>query len=340
MTDFMPKVALLGDINMDVFLDVPLYPAPGGDTHVYEMSVRSGGSVSNTAVALSRLGTAAELIGCTGRDAWGDAALAALQREAIDLTHVQRHEGAGTGLIFVAVTPDGERTMFSYRGANALLDGQRITEAVFESVDWLHLSGYAFLRPPQSAAAWRAAQLARQLGIPLSLDLGVEPTRAMGADLPRLLSMLDLLVLSDAEAESLTGSADLSRAVEILLDGGVKSIGMKLGRQGCLAADRSLSVRIPILEVEAVDTTGAGDAFSAGMIYAALAGLGLGARALLGNAYGALAATCRGGGAAVPGRDALADLLRAQRFADAEMRAWAEECLTALGGMAGFTGPR
>ncbi len=330
MIPSLPAVVLLGDINMDMFLDVPEYPAPGGDTHVYDLTMRGGGSVSNTAVGLARLGAAARLVACAGDDAWGDAALDGLRRAGVELKHVQRRAGVSTGLIFVAVTPDGERTMFSYRGANARLGPEQITPDIFEGAGVLHLSGYAFLKAPQSEAAWRAVRLAAGAGLRRTLDLGVDPARAPGIDMPRLLDGLDTLVVSAGEACRLTGESELPAAVQGLLRRGVKTVAVKLGKDGCLVAEPGNTARIPAFSVTAVDATGAGDAFSAGMIYGLLAGLSLGARGLLGNANGALTTTHRGGGESLPDRQTLADFLRVQPPAGDVPSAWREAALACL----------
>lgn len=330
MIQNLPAVVLLGDINMDVFLNIPEIPVRGGDTHVYDLTMRGGGSASNTAVGLARLGAAARLVACAGTDAWGDTALDGLLRAGVELKHVQRRADVSTGLIFVAVTPDGERTMFSYRGANVRLEPQTITPEVFQGAGVLHLSGYAFLKAPQSEAAWHAVRLAAEAGLRRTLDLGVDPARVPGVDMPRLLDGLDTLVVSAGEACRLTGESGLPAAVQSLLRHGVKTVAVKLGKEGCLLAEQGDTVRIPAFRVTAVDATGAGDAFSAGMIYGLLAGLSLGARGLLGNANGALTATRHGGGESLPDRQALADFLQSQPLAGEVPPAWRDAALACL----------
>jgi ribokinase len=273
------RVVLLGDINSDVFLNVPAYPSPGGDALVYEMMVWTGGSVTNTAVVLARLGLQTCLISRTGADPWAEAALEALHKEGVDLSHVKRDPRAGTGLIFIPVTPDGERTMFSYRGANVLLEAAELDEQVFAGADLLHLSGYSFLKSPQKEAARRAIDFIKSHSGKVALDLGVEPAFALRDELRPLLPQLDLLVLGPKEAQALSGKPDSHAALDALLSSGVKLIGLKLGKEGCLLADPQEQVRLPGLAVPVVDTTGAGDAFSAGLIFGKLTGMSMALRA-------------------------------------------------------------
>ncbi len=322
-------VAVLGDINIDIMMVVPVYPPPGGDALVYENTLRTGGSVANTAIMLARMGISAEVYSRTGDDDWADIALNTLRGEGVGLAHVARDTRAGTGLIFIPVTPDGERTMFSYRGANVLLGPEEIHEADMAGLSALHFSGYSFLKSPQREAAWKAVEIAQRLGVPITLDLGVEPATALGADLPRLLCCLELIVLGDQEVEVITGTQDMQRGITLLLDAGVQTIGLKLGKNGCEVIQRGERARIPGLRVEVVDTTGAGDAFSAGMIYGGLTGLSLGARGMLANTFGALATTVWGGGAALPSLHQALRFLQQQRL-DPPARQYQVEALAAL----------
>lgn len=323
-------VAVLGDINIDIMMVVPTYPPPGGDALVYENTLRTGGSVANTAIMLARMGIGTEVYSRTGDDDWADIALNTLRREGVGLEHVTRDERAGTGLIFIPVIPDGERTMFSYRGANVLLSPEEIREEDIAGLNALHLSGYSFLKSPQREAAWRAIEMAQKRRVPITLDLGVEPAVALGADLPRLLCCLELIVLGDQEAAVISNTNDVQRGIAYLLDAGVRTIGLKLGKDGCEVIQREERARIPGLRVNVVDTTGAGDAFSAGMIYGGLRGLRLGARGMLANTFGALATTVWGGGAALPSLDQALLFLKQQNLMDSAERAWQEEALAAL----------
>lgn len=320
-------VAFLGDINIDAFMSIPGYPPPGGDALVYDVTLRTGGSVANTAIMLSRLGLKTELYTHTGEDDWADITLNTLRREGVGLEHVCRDPNAGTGLIFIPVTPDGERTMFSYRGANILLAPEEIRAEDITALGALHFSGYSFLKSTQREAAWKALEIAQQVGVPITLDLGVEPAVAIGADLPRLFAALDLLVLGDQEVTAITRQSDLARGIGQLLDAGVKTIGLKLGKDGCEVISAAQRARLPGMRVDVVDTTGAGDAFSAGLIYGALREMTFGARGLLANALGALATTVWGGGAALPSLNSVIAFIQDR---PAPQTAWKEEVLAEL----------
>ncbi|HKZ87225.1 MAG TPA: carbohydrate kinase family protein [Anaerolineae bacterium] len=306
----MAEAVVIGDINVDVLVSIPAYPRPGGDALAERIVTRAGGSAANTAIALSKLGVTAKMIGRVGRDVWADIALPSLVECGVDVADVQRDEHASTGLFFIAITPDGERTMFGLRGANARTDPASIAPGVLDRARLLHVSGYALLEPPQRDAALRLVDLALQRGVAVSLDTGLQPALAAPDLIRRLLPRLSLCVLGMDEARALIGIDAPADAAAALVDRGVKMVGLKLGAQGCLAADASRVEHLPAFEVAVVDTTGAGDAFSAGMIFGWLRGSGLPATGTLANALGALAAMVWGAGPAMPGRAELLHMLR------------------------------
>ena len=308
----MTRVVLIGDINIDVLMSIPHYPDPGEDAMAEGVTLRPGGSVANTAIVLSKLGMKAQMIARTGEDLWAELALAAIASQGVDTSLIHRDPTRTTGFIFIPVTEDGERTMFSYRGANVHLRPEDLREGLFEDIQLLHISGYNFLVSPQREATLLAVARAVANGIPLSLDIGVEPAREAREDLLELMPRLSLCVLGGEEARALLGTATPQDAAANLLGRGVRRVGYKLGSAGCLVADSSSEHLLPGFEVDTVDTTGAGDAFCAGFIYAWMKGFALPATGILANAMGALATSVWGAGPALLGRSEAIDLLQQQ----------------------------
>lgn len=322
-------VTLIGDINIDVLMSIPGYPPPGGDAMAADLALRPGGSIANTAIVLAKLGVPTRLIGRTGSDIWADMAMAPLIDHHVDISSVQRDASDSTGLIFIPVTPDGERTMFSYRGANVRLPPQEIVPELLHGSQILHISGYNFLANPQRASTWRAVDLAIEAGIPISLDVGVEPALRARAELERLLPSVHILSLGMDEARPLFEISSPEEAAQHALERGVQTTAVKLGRHGCLLADHNYAFRQPGFPVQVVDTTGAGDAFCAGVVFAHLRGLSLPAAACIANASGALAAAVMGCGGVLPGRDQLFLFLQNQENLKGEP--YLEEALVELG---------
>ena len=330
MGDNLRKVVLLGDVNVDLLMNIPAYPPKGGDALVLDVETRAGGSLANTAIVLSRLQLATEIITHTGFDPWADIALQTLRAEGVGIKFLKQDQRAGTGLIFITVTPDGERTMFSYRGANVLVEAGEISHDTLAGAGLLHLSDYSFMKSPQKDAAWRAIELAEALGIPITLDLGVAPAAVLGHDLERLLGKLDLLVLGDQEAITISHKDQLDSALDYLLACGVKTIGLKLGKEGCMVVSGQERVRLPGFDVKTIDTTGAGDAFSAAMIFGQMLGLKLPVRGLLGNTLGALTTTVRGAGASLQPIEFVRTFLGQQKTGSPDWDHLVDEALNAL----------
>jgi ribokinase len=320
----MPHVVTLGDINVDMLARVPFYPPPGGDSLAQGVDLRPGGSAANTAVVLSKFGLEATILACVGQDPLAEYALSALRQTGVDLSLVQRDAAARTGLIFAAVTPDGERTFFSCRGANvkSILDSgaeERIREARL-----LHVSGYALVEDPQREAALQAIEVAQRSAVAVSVDLGVEVKTTRRQGILEVLSNVSMVFANRAVAQWLTGKDSARESVQGLLSLGSDLVGLKLREKGCLIGSAEGVFAVPAFEVEPVDDTGAGDSFDAGMILRRAAGLGLRESALLGNALGGLATMVTGAGASLPGPEQALHFLEGQAK-DAGWQDWSEE---------------
>jgi ribokinase len=304
-------VLLLGDINLDAVLRVADYPSLGEDSVVEAASIGPGGGAANTACVLAKLGMRPRLLARAGTDLFGELALGAIQSVGVDVSAVERDPDRQTGMIVVPVVPGGERTMFSYRGANQSLRMPGMSQADFQGVKALHLTGYAFFAPPQRETAWRAIELAHQEGVPISLDLNLEAAQKHPEEIRRLAGMLEICTLGVADGEALYGTRQPNEIAHSQLSLGTKVVAVKLGAQGALLAGASggVQVSIPAFPVTSVDATGAGDAFSAGVLYGSIRRLDLEAAGVLAGALGALATTVWGGGPALPGKAEAVGLL-------------------------------
>jgi ribokinase len=320
----MTDVVTLGDINVDVLARVPHYPALGGDTLAERVSIRGGGSAANTAVVLSKFGLDVSLLARVGRDVLGDYALSDLRQGGVNIFSVQRDNESITGLVFAAVTPDGERTFFSCRGANARLVLDWEGAGVVQEAKILHVSGYALVESPQRDSAAKATEVARRFGVPVTVDLGVEVTTMVRENVLEMLSGFSMVIANRAVAQWLTGKGSAQESVEALLAQGPETVGLKLGEQGCLIGSAKGVFGVPAFEVEPLDDTGAGDSFNAGLILGRIAGLGLRESALLANALGALATTVTGAGSSLPGPNEAIDFLEERRGGSA-WQGWSEE---------------
>ena len=307
----MPQVVAIGDINIDVISHIPGYPQKGGEGLAEQGHIYCGGSAANTAIVLGRFGVDVGIIGRVGEDVLAPLALAALAEAGVDGRCIQRDPQTITGIILVAVTPDGERTMFGCRGANVRTDPALLDEDYIAQARFFHLSGYSLLAAPQRDAALRALEVAHQAGLTVTADLGLEAVMRVTDWAKAILPQVDILFPSQPEAEYLTGHRDMEGAIEALLDCGVGVVALKLGKRGCAIGTGEGTFVVPGFAVTTVDTTGAGDSFDAGIILGRLEGWGWRESALLADALGALTASVEGAGTSLAARGEVRAFLEA-----------------------------
>lgn len=323
-------ILVLGDANADLSAAIPRFPAEGDDSQISALGWGSGGCAANVAAALALLGAPARLLACVGSDPAAAIALRVARAAGADLAAVQADDALATGLCFAAVSPGGERTFFSYRGANVNFEFGPGQASQIDGARWLHISGYALLEGRQRAATLALIDAAGARDIPISLDLCLPQLRASRAETIELLPRLSILFANEPELAALT-SIDLTTnnaqiehrpdllgelgamAMEPLLRQGVGAVAVKLGPRGSLVADRSVRHYAPAFRVAAIDTNGCGDAFVAGFLFAHLRGAALDQCATLANAIGALKATRLGAAEALPDRATLSEFLTTTR---------------------------
>jgi ribokinase len=254
-------IAVAGNINADITYEVSRLPRPGETLLAGGCSLGPGGKAANASVALARLGAAPRLLGGVGDDALGALVLGALEREGVATDRVVRTGRAVTGVATVLVPPREENAIVTHLGANldvttGELSGLRGCSALLMTL--------GLPRPVLS-------ELAREARM-CNLTLVVDATPLRGDPLPRDLLAVDLLSANRVEAEQLTGrtidlddETAIARACADLRALGASAAVLKLGAAGAAWAEGSKWGRVAAPTVEAVDPTGAGDAFMAGL---------------------------------------------------------------------------
>ncbi len=308
------EIIVLGDINADIIARVSSWPEPGGECLAERVELHCGGVGANCALALRQWGIAARLIGCVGKDDFGGALLKTLAENGVDVKCIQRTGKAMTGLLYINVTPDGQRTFFGSRGANCLVDRQSSGSALWKRAKAASLMGYSFLDPRPASAARQLLGAMRARGGWVSLDVGMEPSNKIPRQILRVAKQVDLLFVSSEEAAALTGRRDPREALARLRKAGARDVVMKLGKRGCLILEEGVVRQVPSFAVRAVDSTGAGDAFTAAFLQARLRGWPVVEAGLAANAAGAAAASVVGAGEKSPTLREITRLLRTQRL--------------------------
>jgi ribokinase len=261
------SVLVVGDVNTDVVVVLAGEAAPGSDRPA-AIRTRGGGAGANVAAQLAALGVEVVLAGCVGADPAG-AGLAAELRTAGVRTALRAIDGAATGTIVSLVEPDGQRSMLADRGANLAL--RRIDLPPPPAGGHLHLSGYTLFGPRDAGLA--ALTAAAAAGCTISVDpASTAPLAAYGVERWLADTAPATVLLPNAdEARLLTGCTDPADAARALA-GRHPVVAVSLGAEGALWAADDVVLHRPAHPATVVDTTGAGDAFAAGLLAAWLAG--------------------------------------------------------------------
>ena len=312
--DSAPNLLVFGDLNMDMIGRVDAWPAPGGECLCPQLELHCGGVGANCALALAPWGIKVRLLGCVGQDRFGDLLLDTLRKTGVDIGGVQRSSRALTGMLYINVTRDGQRTFFGSRGANQFMGPPKVPASWLRSCAAAHLVGYSFLNPGPEKMARRILRQFHSCGKLVSLDVGMEPCKRIPKKILRLLPQVDLLFVSSDEAASLTGRSNPREAFLRFERAGAKEIVMKLGKRGCLISDGGILREVPSFAVQVVDSTGAGDAFTAAFLQARLRGWSPREAALVANAAGAAAASRVGAGTMLSDIAGTLKVLRTQRL--------------------------
>jgi ribokinase len=297
---YMPaRIAVVGNINIDFLLRTKRLPAAGENLVAEELQLQAGGKGANQAVAAARLGAQVLMIGRVGRDPFGTLLCQNLEREGVDVTHIAVDQSRPTGTAFVMILPRGENAILSALGANLELGPQHIEEA-FSAIDELNLILVQMGIPLQSVD--RVIQIGADRNIPVLLD----PTPLRNA-MPRLWRYATIVTPNQSEAEAMTGHpvqnvGSALEAAQAIHARGVKHVVVKLGPRGCVLFDEDGARRVKPYDVQAVDTTGAGDAFAAALGVALAEGHNLDDAAVLASAAAAIACTKIGAQASFPNR--------------------------------------
>ncbi len=258
-----PSILVVGSMNMDLVLEISRMPHPGESLVGKGCSRIPGGKGANQAVALARLGAAVTMVGKMGRDADGAKLLEGLKEEGIRTEFVFEAEKTATGLAVVLLNDAGQNSIVTYPGANLELDETEVQTAFAAgSYDALMLQ----LELPDEIVL-SSYRLAKKLGIPTFLDAG--PARFFPLEELRGIDLLspnetELLALAGIEIKSIA-DAKLG-AAELLSRSGAKAVVVKLGAAGALLhTAEGISEHFPAHKVNVVDSTAAGDAFTAAL---------------------------------------------------------------------------
>ena len=269
MNNSRTAIWVIGSINTDMVVKAGKLPSPGATVLGGEFLMNPGGKGANQAVAAARLGSAVAMVGCVGRDVFGDEAIAGLKDELIDCSHVFRDENRASGVALISVDEKGENHIVVAPGANSSLSLRQVEQS-FNHVPDNSLVMLQLEIPLNTVS--HVLTLARQKNCKIILD------PAPARELPdTVFQDLFLITPNQSEAAMLTGidiedSNGAKTAAHRLLEMGAKNVALTLGGQGVIMASPQGIEVIAAPTVSALDSTAAGDCFNGALATALVKG--------------------------------------------------------------------
>ena len=304
-----PRIAVVGSIIMDLMVTTPRVPQRGENLLAHGFKMGPGGKGANSAVALARLGAEPLLVGRVGDDYFGRVELETVRRDGVQTDSVVIDPERHTGIAIIMVDDYGENTILVAIGANAGLTVEEVAATL--QPHWAQLAAVLVNFEIPEEVVRTVVQKAHACHVPVVVDAG--PPRHYGVETWRGATVLSPNML---EASTMVGypvedEATAERAARDLLAQGPQAIVVKMGDRGAMLVTATERTMVEGFPVQVVDTTGAGDAFTAALTVALAEGQLLPGAVRFANAAGALAVTRFGTMAAMPTRQEVEAFLRA-----------------------------
>ena len=297
----MAKIVTVGSINMDLVMHSERLPTPGETIKAGNFYTNPGGKGANQAVAVAKLGGESILLARTGDDGYGQELTAVLEKYGVNTSCVKTTKDCCSGMAIITVMTGGENSITIIGGAN-----DKLLPDDVDGIENQIASADAVMVQLEVSAdtVRRAIQLAKKYNKLTVID----PTPVPSGGLPDELFEVDIFSPNKSETEMITGLTiktdnDIKKACGLFLSKGVKQVVMKLGDKGVFIMDKSGNARhIPAFKVKPVDTTAAGDAFTAGMALRFIETGSIEQAVRFGCAAGALTVMANGAQQAIPCR--------------------------------------
>lgn len=326
----MAKWITMGAAAVDTIVKVPHLPK--ADEIVYPLSIEQypGGSTANIAVGLSRLGETVSFFGKAGDDANGKVICDSFREDGVDTACLKIEPGNSSGGAFIAVDADGERVIYSLGGNTLYERWDEIDPASFEGVEGLYI-GETF-----DEVGVEAAKLAHRHGATVFFGPGGIMCSYGLEYLGPVIAETDYLLVNLPEAKMLSGCDTREAAIESLLNAGAKNLILTEGKNGAGCYNAEGSCVVPAFSVKAVDTTGAGDTFTAGLLHAMSEGFAIEQALRYAAACAATAVQAVGARSSMPTAAQMEGVWHRLNRGSLEDRVYATLCALALGDSMGM----
>lgn len=288
----MAQFLVVGDAAVDQMYFVSDFPEPGGEVSSTRALMEPGGAGGTVATVLARLGNPTRIATRVGTGPFSQLALRNLVATGVDTSMVQRDSVYQTASVTLIITPDAQRTMISASGSSRHLDAGELIESKVADCDALVMSAYALVGGKQKEYALQALSYARKHRLTTFIDLGTGAVHALEDRLLPLVKQADYLLMNEHELYLVTGRSSISEAVADLRAIGIEQLVVKVGEMGSIVITPQLNELVEAHEIDGVvDSTGAGDYYTATFAHAVMAGYDMVTAARLANVAGALNTT-------------------------------------------------
>lgn len=307
MTTPGPATLTIGIHIVDI-LGRPVEAVPEGQgiALLDEIRMTVAGTAAGTAIDMARLGANVTTIGAIGDDELGRWLTHKMSSEGVDTRGLSIEPSAPTSATMLPIRPNGERPALHVKGANALLSLDHIDWDLVAAADFVHIGGTCLLDQLDGQPTAEILRRAQAGGAITSLDMLGMPDSDFDALFGPCLPFIDYFLPNDDDALMVSGQTNQADAVKWLHDKGVGATVITLGEHGAsFVPAGGVEVRVPAYKVDVVDTTGCGDAFSAGFIVGLAEGMDPQGAMELGVASGSLVATGLGSDAGITDREGL-----------------------------------
>ena len=297
----MAKIVSIGVHILDVLGRYVSEIPPGqGIALIDEIRITAAGTAAGTSVDLAKLGCNVTAVGAVGNDEMGSILIGSLNRYGINTKYMVRKDGVQTSGTMLPIRPNGERPALHVMGSNAHLTFADMPQEIIASADFVHVAGFYLMPKFDGDDTVKTLKLAKDGGAVTTMDiLGVKQDDMARKILP-CMPYLDFFMPNLEEAEMITGLKDPEQMCQFFLNAGAKHVILKMGARGSfLLGAEEMRVRMPAFKVKVIDTTGCGDAWSAGFIAGLARKMSLEESALLGSACGSLVASGLGSDAGI-----------------------------------------
>jgi len=290
------EVLAIGELNADLILQgLATIPVPGREILCKNSDLQLGSSTAICACVMASLGLDTGFVGHLGTDTWGSVCETYLNRYGVDMSHVLRDESLQTGLT-VSLSCGHDRALVTHLGDTIdCLTADKLPAQLWDEARHIHIGAF-FLQTKLAAGLPAFLAEAKAHGMTISLDAGWQESQDWDNGLSKVLQYIDVFFPNESEACGIGGSDDVrqaARSIHAMMGNG--TLVVKRGPHGALAVCGDKIIEQGAFETTVIDTSGAGDSFNAGFLYAYLHNKSLIECLIYGNAAGAVSVTRMGG---------------------------------------------